>query len=104
MVLMVRTSEQDLALGEAVGYAQAAVETGLGVEVVVQEIAGHLGQPFRRGDRVRIRKHRDLAGFEGIVVEVRDRAAEVDGRIIWVELTGAARGTWRYKPEWLEPL
>lgn len=52
------------------------------------------------GDRVRIGADRDLAGFQGRIITFEDDA--VDGRIAHVELTGAARGIWRYKPEWLE--
>lgn len=53
------------------------------------------------GEEVRIGADRDLAGFEGRIVGFEDEAD--DGRIVHVELTGAARGIWRYKPEWLEP-
>jgi hypothetical protein len=74
-----------------------------GAEFVVADPGGRV-HSFSPGDEVKVRQDRDLAGFEGVVRRVGDGTTDRDGRSVHVELTGAARGTWRFRPEWLENL
>lgn len=94
---MNRTAAQDDALVEVVKCARAAAGIGLDRGVLLDEIARSL---LGVGDSVRLRRDRDLAGYEGVVVAMEEQPA--DGRSVHVELTGAARGIWRFRPEWLE--
>jgi hypothetical protein len=80
----------------------AAVVLSVAAELVVTE-PGAGATNFSVGDEVKVRQDRDLAGFTGKVTAIGDVLSDKDGRSVHVELTGTARGIWRYRPEWLEP-